>query len=66
MPDRPATDYPEIHTDYHTVMSEDSTVGQALGFDFGLMCVLDGPETRLRARRDADTVSGETNGSGSA
>ncbi|MGI5217747.1 TetR/AcrR family transcriptional regulator [Nocardia sp. CA-290969] len=59
-----ATDYPEMRADYHTVMPEDSTAGQALGFDFGLMCVLDGLETRLRGRPGADTVSGETNATG--
>ncbi|MBF6348392.1 MULTISPECIES: TetR/AcrR family transcriptional regulator [Nocardia] len=64
--DELATDYPAMRADYRTVMPEDSTVGQALGFDFGLVCVLDGLETRLRTQRNTDTVSGETRTAGPA
>lgn len=64
--DELAADYPEMRADHHTVMPEDSTVGQALGFDFGLLCVLDGLETRLRAQPGADAVSGETRTAGPA
>lgn len=64
--DELAADYPEMRADYHTVMPEDSTIGQAVGFDFGLICVLDGLENRLRAQPDVDTVSREAGTTGPA
>ncbi|MFQ6227202.1 hypothetical protein [Nocardia sp. NPDC002869] len=42
-----------MRADYRTLMPEDSAVGNALGFDFGLLCLLDGLEARLRAQQPA-------------
>ncbi|MEU4311995.1 TetR/AcrR family transcriptional regulator [Nocardia sp. NPDC024068] len=44
-----SADYPEIRADYRVLVPE----GNTLGFDFGLGCVLDGLEARLRAATDA-------------
>lgn len=49
--DQLSADYPQMREDYRTFMPEDSTVGNALGFDFGLLCLLDGLEARLRAQQ---------------
>ncbi|MEV0340619.1 TetR/AcrR family transcriptional regulator [Nocardia sp. NPDC050713] len=43
-----AGDYPEMFADYRDVAQTDPEVARALGFDFGLLCVLDGLELRLR------------------
>lgn len=51
--DELSVDYPQMRDDYRKFMPEDSTVGNALGFDFGLLCLLDGLEARLRARQPA-------------
>ncbi|MCP2298423.1 transcriptional regulator, TetR family [Nocardia amikacinitolerans] len=41
-------DYPEMFADYREVTPTDPEVARALAFDFGLVCVLDGLELRLR------------------
>lgn len=51
--DELSADYPQMRDDYRAFMPEDSTVGNALGFDFGLLCLLDGLEARLRDRQPA-------------
>ncbi|WP_459546827.1 TetR/AcrR family transcriptional regulator [Nocardia sp. X0981] len=56
---RAAAAYPEILADYQAMMSEGHTVDNAMGFDFGLLCVLDGLEARLRAQA-AGTVGPAT------
>lgn len=58
--DEVSADYPEMRTDYRELMPEDSAVGNALGFDFGLLCVLDGLEARLRAQPPAEPGRDET------
>ncbi|WP_327150832.1 TetR/AcrR family transcriptional regulator C-terminal domain-containing protein [Nocardia sp. NBC_01329] len=50
MLDELSADYPQMRADYRTLMPEDSAVGNAIGFDFGLLCLLDGLEARLRAQ----------------
>ncbi|MGW1738504.1 TetR/AcrR family transcriptional regulator C-terminal domain-containing protein [Nocardia sp. NPDC001965] len=49
--DELSVDYAQMRADYHDLMPEDSAVGNAIGFDFGLLCLLDGLEARLRAQR---------------
>lgn len=48
--DKVTAAYPEMRADYRTVIPTDPEVGCAMGFDFGLLCVLDGLEARLRAQ----------------
>ncbi|MBF6336016.1 TetR/AcrR family transcriptional regulator C-terminal domain-containing protein [Nocardia abscessus] len=43
-----AGDYPEMLADYQAIIPTDQEVGRAMAFDFGLLCVLDGLEARLR------------------
>ncbi|GGK92287.1 TetR/AcrR family transcriptional regulator C-terminal domain-containing protein [Nocardia jinanensis] len=52
-----STDYPQMRADYRTLMSEDSALGNAIGFDFGLLCLLDGLEARLHAQQAADPAN---------
>ncbi|WP_051162386.1 TetR/AcrR family transcriptional regulator C-terminal domain-containing protein [Nocardia brevicatena] len=47
--DKIAAAYPEMLADYRAAIPTDPQVISAMGFDFGLLCVLDGLETRLRA-----------------
>ncbi|MEV6431978.1 TetR/AcrR family transcriptional regulator C-terminal domain-containing protein [Nocardia sp. NPDC051463] len=42
-------DYPEMMADYRTTVPTDPDVARAMAFDFGLLCVMDGLEARLRA-----------------
>ncbi|MFQ6329058.1 TetR/AcrR family transcriptional regulator C-terminal domain-containing protein [Nocardia sp. CWNU-33] len=42
-------DYPEMMADYRTTVPTDPEVARAMAFDFGLLCVMDGLEARLRA-----------------
>ncbi|WP_328396708.1 TetR/AcrR family transcriptional regulator [Nocardia sp. NBC_00416] len=51
--DKAAADYPEMRADYRSLMPEDPGSGHAMGFDFGLLCVLDGLEARRRAQQTA-------------
>ncbi|WP_069161784.1 TetR/AcrR family transcriptional regulator [Nocardia altamirensis] len=48
MMDRVAEDYPEIRADYRATTPTDAATARAMAFDFGLLCVLDGLEARLR------------------
>jgi AcrR family transcriptional regulator len=43
-----AGDYPEMLADYEAAVPTDPEVARAMAFDFGLLCVLDGLEARLR------------------
>ncbi|MGO4617062.1 TetR/AcrR family transcriptional regulator [Nocardia sp. 2YAB30] len=43
-----AGDYPEMLEDYRVTAPIDPEVGRAMAFDFGLLCVMDGLEARLR------------------
>ncbi|MGK8500549.1 TetR/AcrR family transcriptional regulator C-terminal domain-containing protein [Nocardia asiatica] len=43
-----AGDYPEMLADYQAAVPTDPEVARAMAFDFGLLCVLDGLEVRLR------------------
>ncbi len=43
-----AADYPEMLADYRKTIPADPATGRALAFDFGLLCILDGLESRLR------------------
>jgi AcrR family transcriptional regulator len=51
--DHLARDYPEMLHDYRSTLPADPDVARALAFDFGLLCVLDGLEARLRGPRSA-------------
>ncbi|GAA5056832.1 TetR/AcrR family transcriptional regulator C-terminal domain-containing protein [Nocardia callitridis] len=44
-----AADYPDLREDYHVSAQTDSNTARAMAFDFGLLCVMDGLEARLRA-----------------
>ncbi|RDI63609.1 TetR/AcrR family transcriptional regulator [Nocardia pseudobrasiliensis] len=47
-------DYPDMVADMIEIQPENPAAARALAFDFGLLCVLDGLESRLREeRRDA-------------
>ncbi|WP_040780658.1 TetR/AcrR family transcriptional regulator [Nocardia pneumoniae] len=46
--DELAGDYPDMLADYRSTVPSDPEVGRAMAFDFGLLCVLDGLEARLR------------------
>ncbi|WP_378732526.1 TetR/AcrR family transcriptional regulator [Nocardia brasiliensis] len=46
--DQVAADYPEMRADYREAAPTDPEVARAMGFDFGLLCILDGLEHRLR------------------
>ncbi|MEU7629024.1 TetR/AcrR family transcriptional regulator [Nocardia sp. NPDC049220] len=46
--DELAGDYPELLADYRATAPTDPEVGRALAFDFGLLCVMDGLQVRLR------------------
>ncbi|WP_433194739.1 TetR/AcrR family transcriptional regulator C-terminal domain-containing protein [Nocardia sp. CA-107356] len=41
-------DYPEMLADYRNAMPADQQAARAIAFDFGLLCVMDGLESRLR------------------
>ncbi|MFE7747332.1 TetR/AcrR family transcriptional regulator [Nocardia sp. NPDC057455] len=41
-------DYPEMLADYRATVPADQEAGRAMAFDFGLLCVLDGLQARLR------------------
>ncbi|WP_406280552.1 TetR/AcrR family transcriptional regulator [Nocardia sp. NBC_00881] len=43
-----AVDYPEMLEDYRATAPIDPEAGRAMAFDFGLLCVMDGLEARLR------------------
>ncbi|MFF3225525.1 TetR/AcrR family transcriptional regulator [Nocardia suismassiliense] len=43
-----AEDYPELLADYQEATPEDTEVSRAMAFDFGLLCLLDGLQHRLR------------------
>ncbi|MEV6139537.1 TetR/AcrR family transcriptional regulator C-terminal domain-containing protein [Nocardia sp. NPDC051990] len=43
-----AADYPEMLAEYRKALPADSRTARAMAFDFGLLCVLDGLESRLR------------------
>ncbi|WP_454196107.1 TetR/AcrR family transcriptional regulator [Nocardia sp. Marseille-Q1738] len=43
-----AADYPDMLADYRATAPRDQEVARAMAFDFGLLCVLDGLEARLR------------------
>lgn len=43
-----AADYPEMLADYRETLPADHRTTRAMAFDFGLLCVLDGLESRLR------------------
>lgn len=42
-----AADYPQLRADYRETLPADPEVARALGFEFGLVCVLDGLAARL-------------------
>ncbi len=44
-----AADYPELRADYERTMPTDSQAARIVAYDFGLLCVLDGLQARLRA-----------------
>ncbi|MBF6170864.1 TetR/AcrR family transcriptional regulator C-terminal domain-containing protein [Nocardia blacklockiae] len=44
-----APDYPEMLADYRDLMPTDPNTARMVAYDFGLLCVLDGLEARLRA-----------------
>lgn len=46
--DTVAADYPEMLADYRATMPADRQAARAVAFDFGLICVMDGLESRLR------------------
>ncbi|MGW0247586.1 TetR/AcrR family transcriptional regulator [Nocardia goodfellowii] len=46
--DELAAEYPEMLADYRSHVDMDATAARAMAFDFGLLCVLDGLEARLR------------------
>ncbi|WP_216903774.1 TetR/AcrR family transcriptional regulator C-terminal domain-containing protein [Nocardia alni] len=48
MLDQVAAPYPQLRADYRDTLPSDPGVARAIGFDFGLLCVLDGLEARLR------------------
>ncbi|MGW5386437.1 TetR/AcrR family transcriptional regulator C-terminal domain-containing protein [Nocardia sp. NPDC003963] len=62
--DELSTDYPQMRADYRTLMPQDSAVGNAIGFDFGLLCLLDGLEARLRAQAPAAPADPDPNAAG--
>ncbi|WP_194818016.1 TetR/AcrR family transcriptional regulator [Nocardia sp. XZ_19_385] len=43
-----ASEYPEMLADYRSQVGMDAAAARAMSFDFGLLCVLDGLEARLR------------------
>jgi len=43
-----AADYPEMLADYRSTVPADQQTARAMAFDFGLICVMDGLESRLR------------------
>lgn len=45
--DELGADYPEMLADYRETIPADQQTARALAFDFGLLCVLDGLESRL-------------------
>jgi AcrR family transcriptional regulator len=47
--DEVAGGYPEMLADYRATVPADQEAGRAMAFDFGLLCVLDGLQARLRA-----------------
>ncbi|MFD6463799.1 TetR/AcrR family transcriptional regulator C-terminal domain-containing protein, partial [Streptomyces roseolus] len=51
-----AADYPEMLADYRAQIAMDPGVARAMGFDFGLLCVLDGLEARLRAQESGHSA----------
>ncbi|WP_084959019.1 TetR/AcrR family transcriptional regulator [Thermoactinospora rubra] len=46
--ERAGADYPELVAEYRDLHSHDPAAHRAMAFDFGLLCVLDGLESRLR------------------
>ncbi|MEV4238450.1 MULTISPECIES: TetR/AcrR family transcriptional regulator C-terminal domain-containing protein [unclassified Nocardia] len=46
--DELASDYPEMLDDYRKMQPADYQTARAMAFDFGLLCVMDGLESRLR------------------
>ncbi|MFQ6398155.1 TetR/AcrR family transcriptional regulator C-terminal domain-containing protein [Nocardia sp. KC 131] len=48
MMDQVGRDYPEMMEDYRNTIPTDPGVAHAMAFDFGLLCVMDGLEARLR------------------
>lgn len=47
-----AADYPDLLAFYEETQARDPQTMRALGFDFGLLCVLDGLEVRLHKEQD--------------
>lgn len=47
--ERVAPDYPEMLRDYREYMPTEPAAARMVAYDFGLLCVLDGLEARLRA-----------------
>ncbi|MEV5837019.1 TetR/AcrR family transcriptional regulator C-terminal domain-containing protein [Nocardia sp. NPDC052112] len=43
-----AADYPEMLADYRETLPTEPRTARAMAFDFGLLCMLDGLESRLR------------------
>lgn len=58
--ERVSADYPEMRAEYRELIPAGATAGSTPVFDFGLGCVLDGLEARLRATSGGDhaAVSG--------
>lgn len=46
--DELASGYPEMLADYRNMQPADYQTARAMAFDFGLLCVMDGLESRLR------------------
>ncbi|WP_280476443.1 TetR/AcrR family transcriptional regulator C-terminal domain-containing protein [Nocardia asiatica] len=58
-----AGDYPEMLADYQAAVPTDPEVARAMAFDFGLLCVLDGLEARLRgAERSQESSQARNRG----
>lgn len=49
--DELAADFPEMLADFHETIPADRHTARALAFDFGLLCVLDGLESRLHEHK---------------
>lgn len=52
--ERVAPDYPEMLRDYREYMPTDPATARMVAYDFGLLCVLDGLEARLRTAQSQE------------
>ncbi|QIS05213.1 TetR family transcriptional regulator [Nocardia brasiliensis] len=52
MMEHAARDYPELRADFRKTTPDNPEFARAMAFDFGLLCVLDGLEARLRSDRE--------------